>query len=116
MSDEDADVNPDGSTTFGPPPVNEPSGDGFEDTATPPMDSTEQEEAIKEAVTGVDPASYLLVAVVLVAVLYYVFVYRRKATAANEDDFFTDLDGEKVRLHSQSNRRSLTISSYISSI
>jgi hypothetical protein len=90
MSAEEATVNSDGSTTFDEPPV---GGGGeespFEDA--PPID----EEAVKEVVQGIDPAIYLLVSVLIAAALYYFFVHRKKASA-NEDGFFSNLDGDKV--------------------
>lgn len=49
---------------------------------------------MEEVVKGIDPAIYLLLAVVLMAVAY--FVYTRKFRSENDDDFFTNLDGEKV--------------------
>ena len=89
---EEATVNPDGSTTFETPPVNETEGDfegseqeGFEDGPSV------EEEIVK----GIDPAFYLLAAVVLAGILYYFFVYRKKKVQEG-DEFFSNLDGEKV--------------------
>ncbi len=47
-----------------------------------------------EVVKGMDPAIYLLFAVILLAILY--FVYSRRSRSDDDDDFFTNLDGEKV--------------------
>jgi len=96
---EEATVNPDGSTTFETPPVNETEGafddseqEGFEDA--PPIE--------EEIVKGIDPAFYLLAAVVVAAFLYYFMVYRKKKKEET-DEFFSNLDGEKVsqRLRAQ---------------
>lgn len=80
-------VNPDGSTTFegSTPPVDDPSmndeGAGF------------AEEAILSK--GTDPAISLLFLAILLGVLYYMYI--RRSRQDNEDDFFSNLDGEKVR-------------------
>jgi hypothetical protein len=82
-------VNPDGSTTFEdstpPPPVDDPNineeGAFF------------AEEAILSK--GTDPAISLLFLAILLGVLYYMYI--RKSRQDNEDDFFSNLDGEKVR-------------------
>lgn len=85
---EEATVNPDGSTTFegagGEEAYNATSG-GEEDTIFV------EEEIVK----GLDPAIYLGLFVVVVAVLWF-FVLRSKNK--EEDEFFAELDVEKVRL------------------
>lgn len=58
--------------------------------ADPGMD----EETIQEVVKGTDPAIYLLLAAVLIGFLY--FLYTRKARADAEDEFFANLEDEKV--------------------
>ena len=90
---EEATVNPDGSTTFEPPP---PETDGAEEGAGfDEGESPFEEETLKAAVEeGIDPAIYLLAGAVVLAFLYFVFVYRKKE---DEDDFFAELDVEKVR-------------------
>ena len=50
----------------------------------------------KEAAKSVDPAIYLLIAVVIFLVGFV--LYQRKKKEEEEDDFFSNLDGEKVRL------------------
>lgn len=87
MSAGEATVNSDGTTNFEEPLLGEESI--FDET--PPVD----EEAVKAVVQGIDPAVYLLVSVLIVAALYYFLVYRKKSNA-NEDGFFSDLDGDKV--------------------
>lgn len=94
---EEATINPDGSTTFEnePPPVNDAAG---EDTTFEPN---------VEELKGVDPAFYLLGAVVAFAVLYLVYVnFLRKKDDNDGDDFFASLDTEKVR-RTQSNDNKL---------
>ena len=78
-------MNPDGSTTF----ENEP-----------PADETTGEEGFEEAVmekAGIDPAFYLIGAVVLFVVVYFVVSSMRKKDENDGDDFFDSLDTEKVR-------------------
>ena len=94
-AEETVTVEPDGSTTF---------ESGADESATPPpvedpLNGTEgvfDEEIIDEVVKGTDPAIYLLLVAILLGVLY--FLYLRKARQDSEDDFFTNLDGEKVRI------------------
>jgi uncharacterized protein HemX len=82
---QEATVNADGSQTFGsePPLDQEPVDEGF------------AEEILKEAVKGIDPAFYLLIAVAIALALYYFLVMQKKKTQ-QDDDFFSNLDGEKV--------------------
>lgn len=89
MSAEEATVNPDGSATFEEPPVTEDAGAGADEP--PIMD----EEKVEEIAQGIDPAVYLLIAVVIFGALYYFFVYRKKKD--DSDSFFAELDGDKVR-------------------
>lgn len=89
MAEEHVNINPDGSTTF----------EGQEESTMPPTmddagDSGEgAEEVFEEIAQGGDPAIYLLLVVVLLGVLYW--IYKRKSKE-DEDDFFDNLDGEKV--------------------
>lgn len=95
---EEATVNPDGSSTFETPPggaqdVPPPGGDGggFEDSGFEGA-----EETLKAAVEeGVDPAVYFLIGIALLGLLYYFFL-RPKKDEDESDDFFSQLDGEKV--------------------
>ena len=84
---EEATIQPDGSQTF-------------DETILPLADDTEspllEEETMEQIVkAGIDPALILGVAVLLFAVVYYFFVLRKKNQ--DEDEFFSDLDGDKVR-------------------
>jgi hypothetical protein len=93
MAEETVNVNPDGSTTFDGgestmPPVEDAGGEGVFD-----------EETMEEVAKGGDPAIYLLLVVVLIGLLY--FIYKRKSRE-DEDDFFDNLDGEKVGSHESS--------------
>jgi cbb3-type cytochrome oxidase subunit 3 len=99
MAEETVNVNPDGSTTF------EGSAAGGDESTMPPVDEGPDEETMEEVVMkGTDPAFYLLMAVVLIGFLY--FLYKRKARADQEDEFFANLEDEKVR---EGNRNSLTL-------
>ena len=91
---EEATVNPDGSTTFETPPGTEDAGgdagsEGFQDAGF-------DEETLKAAVEeGVDPAFYFLAGVFVLGLIYFLFFRPKKEE--DSDDFFSNLDGEKVR-------------------
>jgi hypothetical protein len=89
MAEETVQVNPDGSTTF-----NSGAGDG---STMPPMDDAEAgaDETFEgaAAVVGTDPVLYLFLVALVLGLLF--FIYRRRSQA-DEDEFFTNLDGEKV--------------------
>ena len=96
MSTEDATVNADGTSTFDDTQAgsnsNDAGGSGDEFDEPPILDT---EEIIKAAKPAIDPAVYFLLAVIIVAAAYYYFVYRKKSTV-DEDEFFSNLDGDKV--------------------
>lgn len=93
MSAEDATINPDGSATFDEtPPMGDAGADAggegesfFQDTA---------QEGISPDSEGIDPAFYLLGAAFAVIVIYFLFFRAKKDES--EDDFFAELDGDKV--------------------
>lgn len=85
MVEQTVNVDPDGSTTF-------EGAEGASDGAEP------DEETMEEAITGIDPAIYLLVAFVLGALLY--FLYTRKSRA-NEDDYFSSYEKFNIKLPSE---------------
>lgn len=93
MAEETVNINPDGSTTF--------EGDaagGGEESTMPPVEGADpgmDEETVQEIVKGTDPAIYLFLAALLIGFLY--FLYTRKARADAEDEFFANLEDEKVR-------------------
>jgi len=87
---EEATVNPDGSTTFA-------NGEGAEYNAT--ENSTFYDEGMgtiyEEELPKIDPAIYLLIIFVIgVVITVVVYIKRQK----NDDEFFTELDGEKFNL------------------
>jgi hypothetical protein len=96
MSDTaEATVNPDGSTTFDEePPIVDDQQQQYDDTVPPPGEG--EEPLFEEIVKGTDPALYFLVGILAMALLWYFFVYRRKSVEG-DDDFFSNLDGDKVR-------------------
>ena len=93
MSAEDATINPDGSATFEespPDPGADAGGEGeyfFQDTA---------QEGLSPEAEGIDPAFYLLGAAFAIVVIYFLFFRPKKDDS--EDDFFAELDGDKVSL------------------
>lgn len=90
----EATLNPDGSTVFG----NEQNGTSAgDDGASNEGESFFDGDASTKHSTasGFDPAVYVLFAFLAVAALYYFFVVRKKAED-NEDEFFSNLDVEKV--------------------
>lgn len=80
-------MNPDGSTTF----------EGSQDSTVPPMDEETAEgfgeKVAENLIYGVDPAIILLAVAVVVGLLVFLWTRRSK----DDDDFFSNLDGEKVR-------------------
>ena len=85
MAEETVNVNPDGSTTF--------EGAGDESTM-PPVEDAGADGAFEKAVAGTDPLFYLALVACALGVLFFIYYRRSKE---DEDDFFTNLDGEKVR-------------------
>jgi cbb3-type cytochrome oxidase subunit 3 len=117
---EEATINPDGSTTFEHdttdntmPPVGESGGagdDGGDGSGGFGDDETMGDAAQKAVQSGIDPAFFLLIGVIVLGIVF--FLYRRKAKADEDDEFFSNLDGEKVstvlfRINSKSCRDSL---------
>lgn len=92
MSDsyEEATVNPDGSTTFedtaGQESFNETGSDGAEEM----LNDGEMEA------TGIDPAFYLLGAAAVIVLLVVLIIRRQREKTEDTDDFFSNLDGDKV--------------------
>lgn len=86
---EEATINPDGTQDM--PPVEDPTADaGGEEI---PIIDEETQEKIEEVIKGVDPAIYLIVVAVIVLGTMFYLATRKK----DGDDFFDDLDGDKVR-------------------
>lgn len=88
---EEVKIDPDGSTHF----------EGGEESTMPPVEETINEtegvfdeETVEKLVKGTDPAIYLLLALVIIGLFY--FLYSRRSKEESEDDFFANLDGEKV--------------------
>lgn len=93
MSAEDATINPDGSTTFDETP---PTGDAGADAGGDGESFFQEkaQEGLSADAEGIDPAFYLLGAAFIVVVIYFLFF--RTKSEESEDDFFTELDGDKV--------------------
>lgn len=88
MAEETVNVNPDGSTTF----------EGAEDATSGAEGETFDEEMMEEVITGTDPAIYLLVAVFVGALLY--FLYNRK-NRGDDDDYFSSYEKFNIKLPSE---------------
>jgi hypothetical protein len=89
MAEETVNVNPDGSTTF--------EGGAGEESTMPPVEDAGADGAFEKAATaaaGTDPLFYLVLVALALGVLFFIYYRRSKE---DEDDFFTNLDGEKVR-------------------
>lgn len=84
---EEATINPDGSTTFDSAGADD-AGAGAEDTG--------DTDAAEEVIKGTDPALYLALAVVAFAVVFVFMQIRKRRSTADVDDFFSNLDGDKV--------------------
>jgi len=83
---QEATVNPDGSTTF--------SGNSTEEDFI-----NAEAEDILEATSKIDPAVYLLGAVIVVAIIsFLIYRKRKKDSDSIENEFFTQLDGGKFDL------------------
>ena len=104
MVEQTVNVDPDGSTTFeGAEDAGAEGGEAFEET-------------MEEIAQGVDPAIYLLVGFIVVAVLY--FLHNRKKNSES-DDYFSSYEkvshvkqsfaGKKLRLRQGGNPRDKTV-------
>jgi len=85
MSQQEATINPDGSTTFESDPNSEQFG----------ADDIGAEEVLA---AKVDPAFYLLGFAALFILAIGFVMYRQRKARAETEDFFTQLDGEKFNL------------------
>eukprot|EP00536_Pseudo-nitzschia_multiseries_P010900 jgi/Psemu1/119231/gw1.350.19.1 len=87
MVEQTVNVDPDGSTTFeGAGDEGASAGEGFD------------EEMMEEVASGVDPAIYLLVAFVVGAVLYLLYL---KKNRSNEEDYFSSYEKFNIKLPSE---------------
>lgn len=89
---EEATINPDGTQSFPNPTA---SDAGTEDEGIP-EDIPEETIIDNDSTGGIDPAIYLALAAVVFTILFIVMRRRRKRATADVDDFFSNLDGEKV--------------------
>jgi hypothetical protein len=89
---EEATINPDGSQTFPDADPTAGAGDAGADAGEDMSDDIPEEEIV----TGIDPAIYLALAALAFILIFVVLRMRRKRANADVDDFFSNLDGEKV--------------------
>mmetsp|Transcript_14866 Transcript_14866/g.41392 ORF Transcript_14866/g.41392 Transcript_14866/m.41392 type:complete len:284 (+) Transcript_14866:119-970(+) len=89
MVEQTVNVDPDGSTTFeGAGDEGASAGEGFD------------EEILEEVASGVDPAIYLLVAFIVGAFLYFLYL---KKNRSNEEDYFSSYEKFNIKLPSEVN-------------
>lgn len=91
---EEATINPDGSQTFAEDPTAGAGDAGAAGEEIPEDAIPETEEVV---IAGTDPAIYLALAALAFVFIFVVLRMRRKRANADVDDFFSNLDGEKVR-------------------
>jgi len=88
---QEAEINPDGTTNV--PPTSTP---GTDETFT---NNTFTTEEIPTTPKGTDPAIYLGLIVLVIAILsYFIYRKRKKDMEDDGDEFFQQLDGEKFNL------------------
>lgn len=90
MTEQTVNVNPDGSTSF-----EDGSGDTEGDYSS---ENNFEDETVNEAVKGIDPAIYLLVAIILGAFIY--FLYTRKSRS-DDDEYFSNYGKFNIKLPSE---------------
>ena len=96
MSAEEATINPDGTTTFGNEGgayADSGSGDGADFSG-----DGENSEGAEEILKGTDPAFYLAAVFLIIVGLWYFMYSRSKKQREDREAFFTEMDGDKVRL------------------
>lgn len=101
MTEQTVNVNPDGSTSF-----EDGSGDTEGDYSS---ENNFEDETVNEAVKGIDPAIYLLVAIILGAFIY--FLYTRKSRS-DDDEYFSNYG--KVRALHKIGKTNVTIEFVVS--
>jgi len=90
MTEETVNVNPDGSTTFDDGGA---AGADGESTSEGDFD----EEMMEEVVKGIDPAIYLLIAVILGGFIYFLYVRKSR----EEDEYFSNYGKFNIKLPSE---------------
>jgi len=90
MTEETVNINPDGSTTF-----DDAGTAGAEGESASEGDF--DEEMIEEAVKGIDPAIYLLLAVILGGFFYFLYVRKTR----EDDEYFSNYGKFNIKLPSE---------------
>jgi len=104
-STEEANINPDGTTTFS----HEAGDTGFKDAGTSDSGAEEgadtgtetgpEDEHTTEAIVkGVDPALYLALTFIIAGFLYYIWYSRNKRRQQDQESFFLEMDGDKFNI------------------
>lgn len=97
MSTQEATVNPDGSTTFAQGAEDDIPGGAESNTFQNGTFENTTAAGADEDISKTDPALYLGLAVLAIAVIC-LFVYLKRKKAETEDEFFSQVDGEKFNL------------------
>jgi hypothetical protein len=99
MSTEEATINPDGTTTFAEDAAGAGADSAGEDFTEGAFDGENAEEILGEAAKeGTDPAFFLALGFVVIAILYYFNFRRNKRKQQEREAFFYDMDGDKFNI------------------
>lgn len=94
---QEATVNPDGTTTFAEEETTFSSSSNGDEEFNATDDVFEEDDIMMEKQT--DPAIYLLLVVLIVGIIgFLIYVKRKKSSKEMNDEFFSQLDGEKFNL------------------
>lgn len=104
-SAEEAYVNPDGSTTFEDATAgatgaesDDTAQEGFEDSGDDQPPNMDEETTAEQIAKGTDPAIFIAIGFVVIAFVYYLFYTRSKRKEAEDEAFFTEMDGDKFNI------------------
>lgn len=98
MTVETVNVNPDGSTNFEGAGNGDGAGARFGEDGEYTADGDFDEEMVEEVVKGIDPAIYLLLAIILGGFLYFLYVRRSRS---DDDEYFSNYGKFNIKLPSE---------------
>lgn len=93
-AEQEATINPDGSTTFADDGGFADGSTGFDDATNNSTMYGEETDIVNE----VDPAYYVLAVAAVFLCVAFLFFLRNRRSQRDTDDFFLQLDGEKFNL------------------